>query len=307
MSWYLKILGTNAAVPISDRYPASQALCTPAGVYLIDCGEGTQSRMAQYGVKRSRINHIFISHLHGDHVFGLPGLLTSYQLYQRKQCLHIFGPPGIAKLITTILEVTKTHLSYELQIHEHDVMVSETILEAKAITVKTLPLDHRIPCCGFLFIEKAAKRRINPLATEKHGVPYHSYASLQDGFDFENTGGHVIPNAELTLPGRKPLSFAYCSDTRYSLSLVEYIKGVDLLYHEATFLSELSSKATQTGHSTAEQAARIAKSADVGTLLMGHFSSRYSDTGAFEAEAGRIFTNSIAAHEGMEIAVRKLE
>lgn len=298
MPWDLHILGTNAAVPMPGRHPSSQALNTAEEIFLIDCGEGTQDRLSQYGVKRSRINHIFITHLHGDHLFGLPGLITSFNLFGRKDPLYIFGPPGLRHFVDTINEITGTRFHFDCHISEVDTLKKIKILETPAMRVYTLPLDHRIPTSGYLFREKVPRRKINSEAILKWKVPYDQIDTLKKGSDWRQADGSLIKNEQLTLPGRPPLSFAYCTDTRYDRRLIPMIRGVDLLYHEATFADELREEAHKRGHSTAREAAMIASEAKVKQLLIGHFSTRYKDPLVLLEEAQTVFQPTILAREG---------
>jgi len=301
MSWSLHILGTNAAVPVKDRHPSAQALMTDEEIFLIDCGEGTQSRLSEYKIKRSKINHIFISHLHGDHCFGLPGLITSYNLYQRTEPLHLYGPVGIRALMDVVISTTGTQLNYHLIIHEHDADVGQVVLENRHIRVSTIPLEHRIPTAGYLFIQKTAPRRINGDAVTRYGVPFDMMEGLRHGKDWINRDGIAIDNSLLTLEGKPAIRFAYCSDTVYLPALVPIVSGVDLLYHEATFATETGSNARKWGHSTATEAALIAREAKVDKLLIGHFSGRYADPEVLGEEARKTFRNTIVAKEGMVI------
>jgi ribonuclease Z len=303
MGWSLHILGTNAAVPVLNRHPSAQALATEDEIFLIDCGEATQSRLTEYHIKRSRINHIFISHLHGDHIFGLPGLITSYNLFGRKETIHLYGPPGLRHFIETIHEITGIRLQFDLLIHEHPADLSRMILETKHIKVHTLPLDHRVPATGYLFKEKVAKRKIDPIAVANYAVPYDQMLSIKNGRDWQRPDGTTIPNALLTAPGREALSFAYCSDTRYAPSLIPRIRNINLLYHEATFGKELAEEAHKRGHSTSIEAAQIAQAANVKQLVIGHFSARYKDRSVLLVEAQGHFPNTILAKEGLVIPI----
>ncbi|MBK8506824.1 MAG: ribonuclease Z [Saprospiraceae bacterium] len=303
MGWSLHILGTNAAVPLLDRHPSAQALQTPDEIFLIDCGEATQTRLTEYHIKRSRINHIFISHLHGDHIFGLPGLITSYNLFGRKEPIHIYGPPGLRHYVETINEITGIHLHFDLTIKEHRADISKKILETKNIMVYTLPLNHRVPTTGYLFREKVAKRRIDSEAVAKYAIPYVEMSSIKDGNDWQKPDGNMIPNESLTLPGRQALSFAYCSDTRYEPAIIPRIRNVHLLYHEATFGQDLAEEAHLRGHSTSIEAAQIAQAANVNQLVIGHFSARYKDRSALLLEAQSHFLNTILAKEGLVIPI----
>ncbi|MCL4112323.1 UNVERIFIED_CONTAM: hypothetical protein GTU68_015053 [Idotea baltica] len=274
---------------------------TDEEIFLIDCGEGTQSRMSENKIKRSKINHIFISHLHGDHCFGLPGLITSYNLYQRSETLYLYGPVGLRAFIDVILSATGTKLNYDLVIHEHDTQIQQVVVERQHVRVSTIPLEHRIPTAGYLFTEKTAPRKINGEAVARYGVPFDMMEGLRHGSHWTSKEGTTIDNAVLTTQGRPPFTFAYCSDTVYLPSLVHSIRGVDLLYHEATFAKETGTNARRWGHSTATEAALIAKEAQVGKLLIGHFSGRYADPEVLGEEARETFRNTIVAREGMVI------
>jgi len=296
-------LGTNAAVPMPERAPSAQVLDTSDELFLIDCGEGTQTRLSQCRIRRSRINHIFISHLHGDHLFGLPGLITSFNLFRREDPLHIYGPPGLRHFIETVNEATGLYLQYDLAIHEHDTSEKLKILETDYAKVFTIPLDHRVPTAGFLFKEKAILRRINKEAIQEYNVPYSKMQSLQQGLDWHRDDGTKVPNVKLTLPGRDPLSFAYCSDTRFFPQIAPQIKNVNLLYHETTFANDLADEAHKRGHSTSVEAGTIAQMAHAKQLVIGHFSTRYKDLSILLEEARSRFSNTILAQEGMVIDI----
>jgi ribonuclease Z len=305
MAWSLRILGTNAAVPVHDRFPSAQALQCGNQVYLIDCGEGTQTRLSDCGVKRSKINHIFISHLHGDHIFGLPGLITSYNLFRREHDLHLYGPIGLEAFIKAMLQATSAQLGFALHIHEY-AQQHVKVMDGDEIEVYSLPLAHRVPCIGYLFVERVRPRKINKEAIAHYQVPLDQMKSLQEGHDWYRSDGQKIKNTLLTHAGRDPLSYAYCSDTAYHLPIVPLIEGVSVLYHESTFTHELAAKARLTGHSTATEAAMIANAANVELLLLGHFSSRYLDPQILGVEARRIFPHSLVATEGMLVDFENL-
>ncbi len=307
MEWTLQILGCNSAVPTPDRYPSSQVLDTGRQMFLIDCGEGTQIRMSTFKVKRSRIDHIFISHLHGDHVFGLPGIITSYNLYARRGPLHVYGPHGIREFLEGVIASTRIRLGFELIICEHGADSSQTIFEDPYCRVSTIPLIHRVPTTGYLFTEKVSPRRLVPSALESMQVPRTGYAALQAGEDLLLGDGSVLKNALVTRAGRTPLSYAYCSDTAFSPSIAHQVKDVTTLYHEATFLNDLADQARARGHSTAGQAAMIAREAGAGQLILGHFSSRYIELDAFLHEAREIFQNTLIAEEGKVYTITAAE
>lgn len=260
-------------------------------------------QLSRYRQKANRINHIFISHLHGDHYLGLYGLLSSMHLFGRKSDLHLFGPKGLSEIITVQLKHSHTVFNYQLHFHELDTEIVAKIFENNTITVETIPLNHRIDCCGFLFREKPKSRRI---IKEKlpEDLAKHHIRGLKKGKDAIDENGNVILTCEeATLPPKKSRSYAYCSDTAYYESIIEQIKGVDLLYHEATFLKELQDRATDTYHSTTEDAAKIAQQANVGELIIGHFSSRYKHIEPFLEEAKEVFPNSHLAIEGQDFNV----
>ncbi len=292
------ILGSNSATPAHHRHHSAQLVNVEGRYYLVDCGEGTQLQMKRYKIKAQRIDHIFISHLHGDHYLGLVGLLSSMHLMGRKKELHLYAPYGLSEIIRVQLKYSETAFNYEVIFHEVDTESHRVIHEDEQITVKSIPLSHRIPCSGFLIEEKVKNRRIiKELLPE--GLPVNKIIQLKKGQDITNESGEVLYTyQELTKPPRKSYSYAYCSDTRYDESIVPLIKGCDMLYHEATFLEEHLDRASTTFHSTAMEAARIAVKAEVGKLLLGHFSVRYKDILPLQEEARTIFKNSHAAIEG---------
>lgn len=270
--------------------PTAQFLEIEERHFLIDCGEGTQVQLRKAKAKFSKINHIFISHLHGDHVFGLPGLISSFRLLGRETPLHVYGPKGIKEMMETIFRITETHQGFEVVFHELSSQNSELIFEDNRVEVYTIPLDHRIYCNGYLFKEKPKERHINMKEIAKYPeIEVCDYHNLKRGKDFILKDGYVLKNEALTLPAAPSVSYAFCSDTRYLESIIPIIKGVDVLYHEATFLDELKEMADYTGHTTAKEAAIIAKKAEVKKLILGHFSNRYSDYEVLKEEACEIF------------------
>jgi ribonuclease Z len=304
MPFQLTILGSNSAVPANGRYTTSQVLQVKNKLYLIDCGEGTQLRLTEANItRRERIEQIFISHLHGDHIFGLPGLLTSFSLNNRKAPLTIYSPAGLQEMIETILKYTYSHLSYDLKFVVVPTDVSVQVFDNKDITVSTIPLDHRIPATGYLFREKDKVRNILPEKIKEYSIHYSKINAIKQGGNFTTADGKVITHEELTKAPSAPRSFAFCSDTTYQESIVPIIKGVDLLYHETTYLDEARESAAKYGHSTAKEAATIAKMAGVKKLICGHYSSRYGDLKPLEEEAKSIFPNSELGLEGRCFAV----
>lgn len=294
MSFKLTILGYNSAVPKRNVAPTAQLLEMGYHTFLIDCGEGTQVQLRKAKVKFSKINHIFISHLHGDHVFGLIGLISSFQLLGRETPLQIFGPKGIRDFIMNQLRHTESHCSFELNFFELSSNFSEMIFEDEKVEIFTIPLDHRIYTNGYLFKEKTKPRKLKMEAVWNcPEIKICDYENLKKGKDFKLSNGEIIPNTELTCNPPRPLSYAFCSDTRYKPDIVSIIKNVDLLYHESTFLSDLQELAERTAHSTAKEAAMIARDAEVGQLILGHFSNRYEDLTVLLDEAKHVFENTV--------------
>ncbi|MBX2919276.1 MAG: ribonuclease Z [Ferruginibacter sp.] len=292
----LTILGNNSAIPAFDRNPTAQVLQTMDESFLIDCGEGTQMQLSKYKIKRSRINHIFISHLHGDHYFGLIGLLTSMSLLNRNQPLHIHAPAPLQELINMQLDFASTQLCFPL--HFHSLQDEGAIVSNDKITITCFKVQHRIDCWGFLFKEKKNSRKLDPERAKIYEIPAAFYEKLQQGHDYVNKKGTIVPNEEVTTAGPIPKSYAYCADTIYDESLAEKVKGVDLLYHETTYLKNLQQRATDRYHSTTIQAGSIAKKAGVKKLLIGHFSSKYESLDEFLSETKEIFENTELALQG---------
>lgn len=304
MSLKLTILGCYSATPRENTHPTAQILEIKNHTFLIDCGEGTQVQLRKFGVKFSKINHIFISHLHGDHLYGLIGLISTFRLLNRQSELHIFGPSGIKEIITLQLKLSNSWTQYPLIFHELSSMNSELIFEDHKVEVYTIPLNHRIYTNGFLFKEKIGERKLNMNAILNYNeIKICDYQNLKIGRDFLLSNGNIIKNNELTLSPNKPLSYAFCSDTYYDPTIVPYIKKVDCLYHETTFLKNKEDLALKTKHSTAEQAAKIAKSAQVKQLIIGHFSGRYKNLDEFKFEATQIFENTFLAKEGKTFVI----
>jgi len=294
------ILGNNSALPAYNRHPTSQVITFSDHLFLVDCGEGTQMQMNHYKIRRSRINHIFISHLHGDHYFGLPGLLTSFGLMGRQQDLHLYGPAALKQIIDLILNVGATVLPYTLSFHaleERSMLVND-----EHFSVESFPVFHRIDCWGFLFREKRKPRKINPEATTQYNIPIEFFERLKQGEDFIQDD-HVIPNETLTKPNKPSKSYAFAADTLYNENIADIVRHVDLLYHEATYLKDKLDKATSRFHSTSEQAAMLAKRAEVKKLLIGHFSSTYESLEDFLAEAKEIFPDTQLALEGQTFII----
>ena len=299
----LTILGCNAATPRKDAQTTAQILEIKGQMVLIDCGEGTQIQLRKLGVKFARIQHIFISHLHGDHFYGLIGLISTFRLLGRSADLHIYGPKGIKEVITLQLKLAKSWTDYKLFFHELEAKSSTLILDHQKFTVETIPLDHRVYTNGYLFREKRGDRKINKAAVDRYGVDIADMENLKQGKDVLLDNGEQIKNELLTLDPPSPKSYAFCSDTAYLPEIAEKIKGVDWLYHEATFLDKHQDLAEKTKHSTAAEAAKIASSAGVKQLILGHFSSRYPDLNIFIQQAEPYFKNVHLAEDGKSFAL----
>ncbi len=299
MSLKLTILGCHSATPRVDAHPTSQFLQIKNHNFLIDCGEGTQVQLRKFGIAFTKINHIFISHLHGDHFYGLIGLISTFRLLNRKKELNIYGPKGIKEVITLQLKLSNSWTQYPLLFHEMTSKSSELILENSKVEVSTIPLDHRIYTNGFLFKEKLGERKLNMNAIQKYEeIEICDYQNLKNGKDFILKNNSIIKNDALTFNPPSPKSYAYCSDTAYFPDIIPLIKHVDCLYHESTFLNDKEELATSTKHATAQHAASIAKQAEVNQLIVGHYSSRYKDNKGFRKEAQEIFKNTSLAEEG---------
>ena len=298
MHFSVTILGAGSATPMLGRHPSSQLLTYENETFLIDCGEGTQYRLLEHKIRPGRLKAIFISHLHGDHYFGLIGLISSLNLGGRTEELYLFGPRGLDEILTIQFKYSQTPLHFPIHFTATDTTISYQLFENHFFTVHTIPLEHRIPCAGFLFREKPHKRK---LIKEKlvEDMPYDYLRQLKNGEDvFDEAGNLLFSFEEFTLPAPPPRSYAYCSDTRYDARIADYIKGVSLLYHEATFQEDLAHQAFERFHSTAREAASIAQKAQAGKLLIGHFSSRYKELGGFLSDAQSIFFKTEIAEEG---------
>lgn len=304
MKFELTILGTSAAVPYRNRYLSGQVLNVHDELFLIDCGEGTQFRMAEFQVKKMRINHIFITHLHGDHFFGLFGVLTSLAMNGRREALDIFAPQGLEEIVKVVFQNSYYESPFPIRFHTVDTEGGiAQILDTKKLSVYMFPLVHRVPTVGYLFKEKTLPRSILAEKIAEYNIPFTAIKAIKNGADFINTEGVVIPNSELTTPPPKPRSFAYCSDTAYFEDIIPHIQGVDLLYHEATFGHEMAAHAEITGHSTAYQAGLMAQKAQVGQLIIGHFSSRYDNLEPLLAEAKTAFEETVLGIDGQVYSV----
>ena len=299
----LTILGSSSALPTSERYPSAHVLNAHERLFLIDCGEGTQMQLRKNKIRFGKISHIFISHLHGDHVFGLYGLLSTYSLMGRKSPVHLYAPENYQYMIQSHLSDFDIHLSYEIDFIPLTGKDPVQILDDKYITVTSFPLQHRIPAFGFLFREKKALRNIKQDSIEKYQIPVVRIPAIKKGEDFITTEGTIIKNEDITSSPQEPLSYAYCSDTKYFTRLASFVKEVTLLYHEATFDKSKEALAKVTCHSTTLDAARTALNANAGSLLIGHFSARYRNISLLVEEARTIFPHTYPAIDGKSFDV----
>lgn len=299
----LHILGCGSALPTTRHFPTSQIVNVRDKLFMIDCGEGAQLQFRKSRLKFSRLNTIFISHLHGDHCFGLLGLVSTLNLLGRTAELHIYSPKGLEELMVPMLNYFNHQMTYKILFHEFETKEQTVIYEDRSLTVTTIPLRHRLPCCGFLFAEKQRPNHILRDMVDFYQVPVYELNRIKNGADYVTPDGEVIANARLTRPSAPPRRYAYCSDTIFLPSIVEQIKGVDLLFHEATFADEDAPRAKETYHTTAAQAAEIAREAEVKKLVIGHFSARYDDESILLEEASAVFTNTQLAKETLCIPV----
>ncbi len=299
----LLILGSSSASPTSSRYPSGQLLTIADRYFLIDCGEGIQMQLRKYKARFQSIGHLFISHLHGDHFFGVPGLLSSMHLLGRQKELNIYAPPALKDIVELMLKTGDTRLKFPIVWHFTNPKKTEVIFEDDKVEVISFPLKHRIACTGFLFKEKKFPRKIDKAKLASLGISFADILNLKAGKDVINAEGKLIKNSDATLDPPPPRSFGYCSDTAYFPEIIALLTGIDLLYHESTFLETEAARALATFHSTAKQAADIANRANVKQLLLGHFSARYRELDQFETEAKEIFANCLLAEEGKIIKI----
>ena len=297
-----KILGSSAATPTSLRHTSAQALQHHSRHFLLDCAEGTQMQLRRFKVPLMKINHVFISHLHGDHYLGLPGLLFTYHLLGRTKKLHVYSPPGLQEIIELQYRISQLTPSFEVvynELHEG----KQRIYEDDSLCVQTIEMIHRIPTFGFLFSEKEKERNIKKASIARYDIPIEQMPAIKKGEDFTTADGRSIPNKEITTEPPPTRTYAFCSDTAYTESFMDQIKGVDLLYHEATFLHDKRDIAREKTHSTTIEAATLAKKAGVKQLLLGHYSARYKDMEAFKEEAASVFPNTMLAEEGNDVRI----
>jgi ribonuclease Z len=291
------ILGNNSALPAYDRHPTAQVVTLGEQLFLIDCGEGTQMQLSRYKIKRSKINHIFISHMHGDHYFGLPGLITSFGLLGREHELHVYAPAELQSIIDLMLKAANTILPFSLYFHALE--NESVIVDEEKFSVECFKVNHRIECHGFIIREKKKPRKIDKEQVLKYEIPAAFYERLKNGEDYTTKNGELIKNELLTIANSPCKSYAYCADTGYSENIAAKVKNVSLLYHETTYLKSLESRAESRFHSTTIQAAQIAKLAEAKQLIIGHFSSKYEMLDEFLAETKEGFENTQLALEGV--------
>ena len=303
MVFNVTILGSNSAIPTLKRNPTSQLVNHNERLFLVDCAEGTQLQLRRSQIKMQRINHILISHLHGDHFFGLIGLISSMHLLGRSKELHIYGPPQLKEIFDIQLKASQTELIYPLTFHPIDPEINEIIYEDNKLTISTIPMNHRIPTCGFLFREKKGQRRIRKLAIKDHNLAVEDILKIREGADHKDIEGKLLKNSELTDHPNAPRSYAFCSDTAYSESILPIIQHVNLLYHEATFMQEKADVAAEKFHSTTIEAATIAKKAQAGKLIIGHFSTRYENIDEMLEETRSVFPETEAAYDGKKYEI----
>lgn len=302
----LTILGTSSALPTSNRYPTAQVLNVLGRFFLIDCGEGTQTQMRKYKIGFSKINHILISHLHGDHIFGLPGLISTLVLLGRTNDLHIYSHSDLQTFIAGQLQFFYPEgIPFRIAFHPLNFRKEQKIYEDKKVTIFSFPLTHRVPTCGFRFEEKAPLPNLIPEKLNEYQIPIRERQRIKEGGDFLTETGQLVPHAELTTHKYRPRSFAFCSDTRYDESYLESVQNVDLLYHEATFANDNRELARSTFHSTGEDAARVASEAKAGKLIIGHFSARYKSHQQILQEAQAVFPEAMAVAEGDVVQVEQ--
>lgn len=300
----LHILGCSSAMPTVRHFPASQVLNVRDKLFMIDCGEGAQLQLRRQGLKFSRTHAIFLSHLHGDHVFGLPGLISTFSLLGRTQSLHIYAPDDLERIMRPWLEFFSPGLEFEVVFHRVDPTREEVIYEDRSVSVTTLPLTHRVPCCGYRFDEKPLLPHIRRDMIDYLGIPTYALQRIKEGAGWTDAEGREWSHEQLTLPNDAPRSYAYCSDTLYRDDLAQRVHGINLLYHEATFDSSAATRAQQTCHSMAAQAAQVALDAQAAQLLIGHYSARYEDEQPLLREAQAIFPATQLAYEGLCIDIQ---
>jgi ribonuclease Z len=305
--FYVTILGSSSAIPTPIRFTTSQVVNHNNRLFMIDCGEAAQIQMRRFDIKSGRINHIFISHLHGDHIFGLPGLISSMKMGGKKGELHIHAHSEMQKVLSTLMKFMNESVELKIIYHELNNRRHSVLFEDEKIRIESFPLKHRIPCCGFIFREQTQELHLRGDKIQELNISIRDRLAIKKGGDYTLPDGTVIPNRELTLIPVKPRSYAFCTDTVVREKIIPYIEGVDLLYHEATFGDDLKELAQLTGHTTARQAAELAIKASVGKLIIGHFSTRYKDINLLVNEAREVFPNTYATNDGEKFDIRDID
>ena len=297
------VLGCGSALPTMRHNPSSQIVELRGKQFMIDCGEGTQLQLRRSRIRFTKLGHVFISHLHGDHCFGLLGMISTFGMLGRTAPLHVFTPGEYADLFAKELEFFCNRIEYEVVFHPIDPSLASVIYEDRSVTISTLPLNHKIPCCGFLFREKPGLPHIRRDIIDMYGIPTSQINNIKNGIDWTTPEGEIIPASRLTIPAEKPRSYAYCSDTRYNPALAELVRGVNTLYHEATYADIDQLRAEKYFHSTAAEAAATARDAGVGQLIIGHYSQRYNSEEILLAEARKVFQNTVLAIENAQFNI----
>lgn len=299
----VSILGCGSALPTLKHYPSSQVVNVREKLFMVDCGEGTQLQLRKSRLRFNKLQAIFISHLHGDHCFGLIGLLSTFSLLGRTSDLHIYAHKDLENILDNLLGYFCKGMSYNVVFHKVDTTQFASVYEDRSVTIYSIPLRHRVPCCGYMFVEKPTLPHIKRDMIDFYGIPTYAINNIKAGSDWTMEDGRCIPNAVLTYPAEEPRKYAYCSDTLYFPEITSFIQGVDLLYHEATYASEYEAQAVQRFHSTARQAAMVARDSGAHKLMIGHYSARYDDETPLLAEAQSVFPNTILSNELMTVTV----
>ncbi|MDE5676402.1 ribonuclease Z [Phocaeicola sp.] len=297
------ILGCGSALPTTRHFATSQVVNVREKLFMIDCGEGAQIQLRKSKLKFTRLNHIFISHLHGDHCFGLMGLISTFGMLGRTATLHIHSHPQLERILTPQLNFFCKDMSYKVEFHPFDPTKTEVIYDDRSLSVETIPLQHRIPTCGFLFSEKQTPAHIRRDMIEFYKIPVYELNRIKNGADYILPDGKIVPNSRLTTPSAPPRRYVYCSDTIYLPHIADQIRKADLLFHEATFAQSEQARAKETFHTTAAQAGELARAAEVKQLLIGHFSARYEDEKQLLQEASAVFPNTLLAQEKLKISI----
>ncbi len=299
----IHILGCGSALPTMKHFASAQVVEIRGKFFMVDCGEGTQIQLRRSHVGFTKIQAIFISHLHGDHCLGIIGLISTFGMLGRTATLHIYAHEDLGPLLNDMLQMFCPHLDFSVEFHAINTTQQSVIFEDRSLTIETIPLQHRMPCCGFLFREKPTLRHIRRDMIDYYGIPNYQINNIKNGADWVTSDGETIANERLTSPADAPRSYAYCSDTRYISSLHSRLEGVNVLYHESTYDEASAERAKLYYHSTSTQAATVARDAHVGLLLLGHFSARYDNEQGILAEAKAVFPNSMLANEGLVVEV----